>query len=222
MDSTSPASAKKSRNVSVPKGFLVEGPASRRRLQRVLFVHSNAADVRQCVQELEKAHFKISVDLISTPNRFVKRLASRPYDLMLIEYPTSNWKGPQALQILHSKNQEIPLIFLAGAMPQETAAELITEGAADCVGMDHVGHLPVAIRRALSENHLRQERDQSEKKLRHSEARYRALVGNLAYGMCRCSSEGKFLDVNQALMTMLGYYTKEALLDSIHVCDILM
>ncbi len=220
MDSTSPASVKKSGDARVSRGFL-EGPASRRRLLRVLFVHSNAADVRQCVQELEKAHFKISEDLISTPNQFAKRLASKPYDVLLIEYPTTNWKGPQALQILHSKNKEIPLIFLTGAMPQETAAELITAGAADCVGMDHVGHLPVAIRRALSENHLRQERDQSEKKLRHSEARYRALVGNLAYGMCRCSSEGKFLDVNQALMTMLGYYTKEALLDSIHVRDIL-
>jgi diguanylate cyclase (GGDEF)-like protein/PAS domain S-box-containing protein len=223
MDSTSPPSVKKSRTVTVPKGFLVEGPANRRRLRllRVLFVHSNAADVRQCVQELEKARFKISEDLISTPNQFAKRLASKSYDLLLIEYPTTNWKGPQALQILRSKNKEIPLIFLTGAMPQETVAELITEGAADCVGMDHMGHLPVAIRRALSENHLRQERDQSEKKLRHSEARYRALVGNSAYGMCRCSGEGKFLDVNQALVTMLGYHTKEALLDSIHVRDIL-
>jgi hypothetical protein len=42
-------------------------------------------------------------------------------------------------------------------------AELITEGAADCVGMDHVGHLPVSIRRALRENSLREERDQTEK-----------------------------------------------------------
>ncbi len=55
--------------------------------------------------------------------------------------------------------------------------------------MDHIGHLPVAIRRALSENNLREERDQTEKKLRHSEARYRALVGNLTYGMCRCSEQ---------------------------------
>ena len=151
MDSTPPASVKKSRTITVPKGFLVEGPASRRPLLRVLFVHSNAAGVRQCVEELEKAHFKISEDLISTPNQFAKRLVSKPYDVLLIEYPTTNWKGPQALEILHSKNKEIPLIFLTGAMPQETAAELITEGAADCVEMDHVGHLPIAIRRALSE-----------------------------------------------------------------------
>jgi PAS domain S-box-containing protein len=97
-------------------------------------------------------------------------------------------------------------------MQPETVAELINEGAADCVGMDHVGHLPVAIRRALSDNNLREERDQTEKKLRHSEARYRALVKNLTYGMCPCSTSGKFLDVNPALVTMLGYASRKELL----------
>ena len=199
----------------------LSGPASRRRALRVLFVHSHAADVKQCVRELERAHFKVSEDVVSGPNQFTERLNSKSYDVILVEYPTANWKGPQALQILHLKTKEIPLIFLTGAMPLETAAALITEGAADCVEMEHVGHLPVAIRRALSENNLRVERDQSEKKLRHSEARYRALVGNLTYGMCRCSSDGKFLDVNQALVTMLGYSSREELLMADHARDVL-
>src|SRR6202044_3889168 len=37
-------------------------------------------------------------------------------------------------------------------------------------------------------------------------------VGNLAYGMCHCSAKGKFLDVNQALVTMLGFQSREELL----------
>jgi diguanylate cyclase (GGDEF)-like protein/PAS domain S-box-containing protein len=48
--------------------------------------------------------------------------------------------------------------------------------------------------------------------LRHSEARYRALAGNLSYGICRCSLDGKFLEVNEAMVKMLGYATKEELL----------
>jgi diguanylate cyclase (GGDEF)-like protein/PAS domain S-box-containing protein len=87
--------------------------------------------------------------------------------------------------------------------------------------MDHIGHLPVAIRRSLSENNLREERDQTQKRLRHSEARYRALVGNLNYGMCRCSSKGKFLVVNQALATMLGYASREELLAANLAAEIL-
>jgi diguanylate cyclase (GGDEF)-like protein/PAS domain S-box-containing protein len=108
-------------------------------------------------------------------------------------------------------------------MRRETVAELIANGAADCIEMDHIGHLPVAIRQALSENNLRGERDRAEKMLRHSEAHYRALVGNLTYGICRCSTDGKFMDVNQAMATMLGYASKEELLEMNHstqpICD---
>jgi diguanylate cyclase (GGDEF)-like protein/PAS domain S-box-containing protein len=188
------------------------GPASRRLPLRILFVHSDAAAVKHCVQELRRAHFKVSADVVRTPEQFAERLKSKYYDVVLAEYSAPSWQGPHVLEILHLRDRQIPCVFLTDTMQLEAVAELITEGASDCVGMDHVGHLPVAIRRALSENNLREERDQTEKKLRHSEARYRALVGNLTYGMCRCSIEGNFLDVNQALVTMLGYSSREELL----------
>jgi diguanylate cyclase (GGDEF)-like protein/PAS domain S-box-containing protein len=187
----------------------------------MLFVHSDAAAVERCVQELRKSHSKVSADVVLTPEQFAGRLKSKYYDVVLAEYPTRNWHGTRALDILHLGNRQIPFIYLSETTQLETVAELITEGASDCVGMDHVGHLSVVIRRALSENNLREERDQTEKKLRHSEARYRALVGNLTYGMCRCSVKGKFLDVNQALVTMLGYTSREELLSADLAGDIL-
>jgi diguanylate cyclase (GGDEF)-like protein/PAS domain S-box-containing protein len=199
----------------------LNGPASRRVSLRVLFVHRDAGNIEHCLHELRKAHFKVSADVVLTPKQFAGHLQSKYYDIVLVEYPSKNWRGPEALEILNLRERRIPCIYLTDTVQLETVAELITEGAADCVGMDHVGHLPVSIRRALSENNLREERDQTEKKLRHSEARYRALVGNLAYGMCRCSDKGKFLDVNQALVTMLGYATREELLAANHGADIL-
>jgi diguanylate cyclase (GGDEF)-like protein/PAS domain S-box-containing protein len=179
---------------------------------RILFVHSDPAEVERCLEELRSAHFKVSADVVLTPKQFAGRLKSKYYDVVLAQYPAPSWAGPRDLEILRLRDRQIPCIYLADTMQPETVAKLITEGAADCVGMDHVGHIPVAIRRALNENNLREERDQTEKKLRHSEARYRALVGNLTYGICRCSIKGKFLDVNQALVTMLGYQSREELL----------
>jgi PAS domain S-box-containing protein len=41
--------------------------------------------------------------------------------------------------------------------------------------------------------------------LRHSRSLYRALADNPSYGICRCDAEGKFIDVNQTLVLMLGY-----------------
>ena len=201
--------------------LVLNGPASRRLPLRILFVHSVAADVEHCVQELRSANFKVSADVVLTPEQFVGFLTSKCYDVVLAEYPSPNWQGPQMLEILHLRDRQIPCIFLTDTMQLETEAELISRGAADCVAMDHVGHLPVAVRRALSDAKLCEERHQTERKLRHSEARYRALVGNLAYGMCRCSTKGKFLDVNQALVTMLGYQSREELLAVNLATDIL-
>jgi len=192
--------------------LVLNGPASRRLPLRILFIHSVAADVELCVQELDRVQFKVSSDVVLTPDQFAGRLKSKYYDVVLAEYPSPNWQGLSALEILRRTGRQIPCIFLSGTTQPEIVAELTTKGSADCVGMDHLTHLPVAIRRALNENQLREERDQTEKKLRHSEARYRALVGNLNYGMCRCDTKGNFLDVNQALVTMLGYPSRAELL----------
>ncbi|MFB3126780.1 MAG: PAS domain S-box protein, partial [Candidatus Acidiferrales bacterium] len=49
------------------------------------------------------------------------------------------------------------------------------------------------------------ERKRAEEALRQSEAEYRSLIQGAAYGIYRCTTEGKFLDVNPALVAMLGY-----------------
>lgn len=197
------------------------GLATRKLSLRVLFAHSDLDDVQRCMQELRSAHLNVTAIIAPTSEEFSRRLKSRYYDVVIAKHPAPNWGGPNALEILRRTGRRIPCIYLSDTTEPETVAELITEGAADCVGMDHVGHLPVSIRRALSENNLREERDQTEKKLRHSEARYRALVGNLSYGMCRCGMKGQFLDVNQALVTMLGYSSREELLAMDHAAAIL-
>jgi hypothetical protein len=52
----------------------------------------------------------------------------------------------------------------------------------------------------------------NEQALRRSEARYRSLVQSSAYGIYRSSLEGRFLDVNPALIAMLGYESAEEVL----------
>jgi len=41
--------------------------------------------------------------------------------------------------------------------------------------------------------------------LRQSEMNFRSLVTNAPYGICRCDAEGNLLDINPALVSMLGY-----------------
>jgi two-component system cell cycle sensor histidine kinase/response regulator CckA len=52
----------------------------------------------------------------------------------------------------------------------------------------------------------------NEEALRRSEARYRSLVQSAVYGIYRSSLEGRFFDVNPALISMLGYDSAEEVL----------
>jgi PAS domain S-box-containing protein len=55
-------------------------------------------------------------------------------------------------------------------------------------------------------------RQRDEEALRRSEGRFRALVKNATYGIYRSSLDGKFIEVNDALASMLGYASEEDLM----------
>ena len=183
-----------------------------RNLVRILFVHRFPAEIEHCLYELKRARFIVKADVAVTPEQFAERLRSEPFDLVMVEHPSPNWQETQALDILCEMKKDIPVIFLVYGLKREGAAKFILKGVSDCIEMDRISHLPVAIHRALDEKLLRDQRDRAEKDLRRSEARYRALAGNLSYGICRCGLDGGFLEVNEAMIRMLGYESREELL----------
>ena len=201
-DGFSMASARRHRVKQADPPLVLNGPASRRLPLRILFIHSNAAHVELCVQELNRAHFNVNAEIVLTPEQIAGQLNSNHYDVILADYHSSHWQGPQALEALHLRDRQIPCIFLSDTMQPETVAELITEGAADCVGMDHLTHLPVAIRRALNDSHLREEREHGLPVVRQIETgnRMRAAIGrkrmdaaaaNIDEGQKRQNDDGK-------------------------------
>jgi diguanylate cyclase (GGDEF)-like protein/PAS domain S-box-containing protein len=185
--------------------------AHRRRHLTVLFIHRDANIVENCLDELRKAQFNVSADVVLNLTQCTEQLRTYSYDVVIAEYPSPSWRGSRALQLLHQTVQEIPLLFVTATMGEESIAELTALGAFDFVEREHVAQLPMAVRRALNERKLRSELEEAGKALRHSQSLYRALVENPAYGICRCDANGKFLDVNLAFLTMLGYESKEEL-----------
>lgn len=181
-----------------------------RPLLRVLFLHSDTVWMERCLKELEGLQFQINSEVISNGVQFAERIGSNYYDVVVAEYPIPESQTKATLDLLRGRH--IPLILVTSKLEREAAEDLIAEGVADCVGAENARELPIAIRRALKENKVRGERYRVEKKLQHSEAHYRALTGNSAFGVCRCGMEGEFLEVNDALAAMLGYGSAEQLL----------
>jgi hypothetical protein len=88
------ASATRDRVKQADPPLVLNGPASRRLSLRILFIHSDAADVELCVQELNRAHFKVSAEVALTPEQFAGQLNSNHYDVVLADYSSPNWQGP--------------------------------------------------------------------------------------------------------------------------------
>jgi len=166
---------------------------------------------RLCLQELKRAQFAISADVVKTPADFIERLQKECYDVVLAATSMPEWTGLQALALLHQQEQEIPFILVTKPLGTEIVDEFMRKGASDCVDKTRLVRLPLAVAIAVERTAQRGEQDRVEKALRHSEAHYRALLENPTYGICRFDVDGRFLEVNEAMVTMLGYGSKEDL-----------
>ena len=186
-------------------------PTHRRRMIRALIVDDALADVELCLQELKRAQFAISADVVKTRADFIERLHKESYDVVLAASSVDGWTGLQALALLQEQDQEIPFILVTKTLETELVDEFMKKGASDCVDKARLGRLPLAVAVAVERTTQREEQDRVEKALRHSEAHYRALLENPTYGICRFDVDGKFLEVNEAMVTMLGYGSKEDL-----------
>ena len=193
----------------------------RRRYIRVLFVHDDADLVENCLQKLRAARFVVKADVVLTLEQCNEQFFSHSYEIVVARYPSPGWKVSQALQLLHQMAPEVPLVFVTSASGSEPLIELTARGGFYYVERDHLAQLPLTVRHALNEKKLREELEGARKALRHSQSLYRALVDNPAYGIYRYDAEGKILDVNQALVNMLGYSNKEALLAANGLTEVL-
>jgi diguanylate cyclase (GGDEF)-like protein/PAS domain S-box-containing protein len=187
-------------------------PSHRRRTLRVLFVHLDADVMEACNQELDAAQFTVQSDFVLSLAQSADQLRVKPADVMIVEYPSPSCKESQVLQLVHQSVQATPIIFLTTGLGTESITALMADASFEYVEQGHLARLPMAVRRILSEGKLRCELEDAKKALRHSQSLYRALADNPTYGIYRCDAEGKLLDVNLALITMLGYASKAELL----------
>jgi diguanylate cyclase (GGDEF)-like protein/PAS domain S-box-containing protein len=186
---------------------------ARRPAVRIIFAHGDQSLVERSVQELKRVGFAVESHVVTDANQLVNHPQRQSFDIAVCQY-SSDSAHDHVCTLATELPKDLPLILLVdNIISKEDSANLMLRGAFDCVHTDAIGHLPVAVRRALNERSLRHERDRAERELRRLRAQYRALAGNLSYGICRCDLEGAFLDVNQALLTMLRYPSKEELLE---------
>src|SRR5579863_3990228 len=172
---------------------------------RVLFFEDDAEDVDLSLRALKSSEFDVSSDVAVTPEEFLERVRSCPYDVILSDFRMPRATGMDIFELVKKEALNIPFILVTGSLGDEKAVECLKEGVADYVIKDRLARLPLAIRRALEEQRLRLERARAEDALLRSEASYRSLIQSAPCGVLRLSAQdGRLLEGNAALAGMLG------------------
>ncbi|MHB8654282.1 MAG: response regulator [Terriglobia bacterium] len=179
---------------------------------RILYAEDNSADAELILLQLKKAGIDFHTEVVDTPESFQDKLRSHHYDLILSDYSMPNWSAMGALEIAQREAQDIPFILVSGSIGDEAIVECMKRGITDYVLKDRPSRLPSAVRRALNDKSLRDERIQVEKDLRFSEVRYRRLFEAAKDGILILDAQtGEIIDVNPFLENLLGYSRPEFL-----------
>ena len=100
---------------------------------------------------------------------YLKGLDEFSPDIILSDYSLPSFDGLSALKLAVQRCPDVPFIFVSGALGEETAIELLKQGATDYVLKSRLSRLGPAVSRALQEVKERNERKMAVEALKKRE-----------------------------------------------------
>jgi len=136
---------------------------------RILILEDNPADAELAKFELEEAEFIFTTKTVMTEEDFIRELQEFSPDLILSDYDLPRYNGALALAEAKQRCPDIPFILVTGAVSEDRAIEILTQGAKDYVLKNRLQQrLAPAVRRALAESEEHKARKQAEQELREA------------------------------------------------------
>ena len=134
---------------------------------RILLLEDSNLDAELTLRELRQGGLPFISTRVQNGDAFQQALHEFLPDLILADFKLPTFDGGQALAMARNMCPDVPLIIISGAVGEETAVELLKNGATDFVLKDRIaGRLLPAVQRALREVTQRQARRQAEADLR--------------------------------------------------------
>lgn len=133
---------------------------------RIIILEDNPADAELVKFELREAGLAFTAKVVMTKNDFLHELQTFSPDLILSDYDLPQYSGILALAEAKIKCPDIPFILVTGAVGEDRAIEILTQGAKDYVLKSRLQQrLVPAVRRALAETEEQMARKKAEEEL---------------------------------------------------------
>ena len=136
---------------------------------RILILEDNPADAELVQFELKEAQLAFTSKVVMAKEDFVRELQEFSPDLILSDYELPTYNGALALAEAKERRPDTPFILVTGAVGEDRAIEILTQGAKDYVLKSRLQQrLVPAVRRVLAEAEGRKARKKAEAELREA------------------------------------------------------
>jgi two-component system cell cycle sensor histidine kinase/response regulator CckA len=184
---------------------------------RVLFAEDSEDDALLLERELRRAGYDLIWERVDTAAAMQAALDRHSWDLVLGDYNMPHFSGTAALALLCERGLDVPFIFVSGTIGEDMAVAAMKAGAHDYVMKTNLKRLAPAVERELREAEVRRQRRiaqeavvDREEALRQSEERFSKAFQASPLGIAIATlADERYLDANQAMLTMLGYARAE-------------
>ncbi|MHB9096392.1 MAG: PAS domain S-box protein [Syntrophales bacterium] len=136
---------------------------------RILILEDKPIDAELVQYELQEAGFAFTSNVVMAEKEYVQALQEFSPDLILSDFDLPRYNGALALAEARKRRPDTPFILVTGAVGEDRAIEILTQGAKDYVLKSRLQQrLVPAVRRALAEAEEQKARKKAEEELREA------------------------------------------------------
>jgi PAS domain S-box-containing protein len=187
---------------------------------KIIVVEDSEDNAELIAIRLRREGYMFDFKRVENGKELKKALEEEHWDLVISDYELPAFSGRKTLEVIKREGCDIPLILVSGKIGEETAVEMLKEGASDWVMKDSLVRLASAVDRALMDAQTKKQNRKTEEELKKVAGRYHTLVENISDIIWTMDKDRRFTFVSPSIFKLTGYTIKEILSKSME--EILM
>jgi len=173
---------------------------------KILIVDDNPDDRALARREIDREFPNSQFRQVLTAKELSQAVESTRFDMVVTDYQLRWSDGITVLLAVKVRWPDCPVIMFTGSGNEEIAVQAMKAGLDD-----YVLKSPRHYARLASSVHMALERVKQRKALREAEQRFQSLFDDVPLGLFRVTRDGNIVDVNPALIEMLGHPDRKSL-----------
>jgi PAS domain S-box-containing protein len=175
--------------------------------EHILIVDDNPDDRALIYREVRTEEPAAIVSEARNYDEFHDQISDRHIDLVITDYQLNWTSGIEVLKLVKKYQPDCSVIMFTASGSEEVAVTAMKNGLQDYIlkSPANLERLRTSIRQSFVQS-------QQRKALEAAQNRYRELFQGIPIGLYQTSPDGRFMEVNQAMVKMLGYPDAESLM----------